>query len=264
MAFFWFLSCFALVGVAHGCGVPDIPPVLSDLARIINGENAVPGSWPWQVSLQTNTGFHYCGGSLICENWVVTAAHCEVSTSDVVVAGVYDLKRTDKFTQFLQIEKVFTHPSYDSNTLCNDIAVIKLATPARFTTRVSPVCLPDATDDFPAQTQCVTTGWGQTNVFPPKTPRKLQQGVLPLVSSNACRNYWGDFCNKILCAGGSGVSSCMGDSGGPLVCQKGGVWNLVGTVSGGSGDCSTSTPALYGRVTALVSWVRQTVGKYPC
>ncbi|XP_015671362.1 chymotrypsinogen B-like [Protobothrops mucrosquamatus] len=77
MALVWLLSCLALLGVARGCGVPAIAPSITAYARIVNGEDAVPGSWPWQVSLQDKTGFHFCGGSLINENWVVTAAHCD-------------------------------------------------------------------------------------------------------------------------------------------------------------------------------------------
>ncbi|KAM6176957.1 chymotrypsinogen B-like [Erethizon dorsatum] len=265
MAFLWLLSCFALVGAACDCGVPAIPPVLSGLTRIINGEDAVPGSWPWQVSLQDKTGFHFCGGSLICPCWVVTAAHCEVTKSDVVVLGEYDLDSDEEDVQVLAIEQVFTHPNYSSDTIDNDIALIKLATPAQFTDTVSPVCLPWAIDDFPSGTLCVTTGWGRTRFFPSKTPSKLQQGVLPLVSTDDCEKYWGNQVTEaMICAGGDGVSPCMGDSGGPLVCQKDGVWYLVGIVSWGSGTCSTSIPAVYTRVTALLSWVQEILEQYPC
>uniref|UniRef100_A0A8D0Y485 chymotrypsin n=1 Tax=Sus scrofa TaxID=9823 RepID=A0A8D0Y485_PIG len=241
-----------------GCGVPAIPPVLSGLSRIVNGENAVPGSWPWQVSLQDSTGFHFCGGSLISEDWVVTAAHCGVTTSDVVVAGEYDQASDAEDIQVLKIAKVFKNPNFSLLTVRNDITLLKLATPARFSRTVSAVCLPSASDDFPAGTLCATTGWGKTKYTALKTPDKLQQAALPIVSSTVCKSYWGSKVTDVMiCAGASGVSSCMGDSGGPLVCQKNGAWTLVGIVSWGSSTCSTTTPAVYARVTALIPWVQQ-------
>ncbi|KAM4801322.1 chymotrypsinogen B [Urocitellus parryii] len=258
MASLWLLSCFALLGTAFGCGVPAIHPVLSGLARIVNGEDAIPGSWPWQVSLQDKTGFHFCGGSLISENWVVTAAHCGVKTTDLVVAGEFDQGSNKENIQVIKIAKVFKNPKFSMLTVRNDITLLKLATPARFSQTVSAVCLPDANDDFPAGTQCVTTGWGKTKYNANKTPDKLQQAVLPLVSTADCKKSWGSKITDVMvCAGANGVSSCMGDSGGPLVCQKNGAWTLVGIVSWGSGTCSTTTPAVYARVTALMPWVQQ-------
>ncbi|KFO21229.1 Chymotrypsinogen B [Fukomys damarensis] len=242
------------------CGSPAIPPVLSGLARIIHGEDAVPGSWPWQVSLQDETGFHFCGGSLICPYWVVTAAHCQVRTSDVVVAGEYDLASGEEDVQVLEIAEVFPNPDFSFENASGDIALIRLATPAQLTLTVSPVCLPCACGDFGPGTLCVTTGWGLSSFDSRETPSKLQQAVLPLVSTEECKNYLSDYftiTDQMICAGGSGVSSCLGDSGGPLVCQKDGAWTLVGIVSGGSGTCDTSTPGVYARVTALVSWVRE-------
>ncbi|XP_071075947.1 chymotrypsinogen B isoform X2 [Desmodus rotundus] len=162
MANLWLLSCFALVGAAFGCGVPAIPPMLSGLSRIVNGEDAVPGSWPWQVSLQDDTGFHFCGGSLISEDWVVTAAHCGVKTSHLVVAGEFDQGSDAEDIQVLKIAKVFKNPKYNTITTNNDITLLKLATPARFSQTVSAVCLPDEADDFAAGTLCATTGWGLT------------------------------------------------------------------------------------------------------
>ncbi|XP_010381273.2 chymotrypsinogen B2 [Rhinopithecus roxellana] len=258
MAFLWLLSCFALVGAAFGCGVPAIPPVLSGLTRIVNGEDAVPGSWPWQVSLQDNTGFHFCGGSLISEDWVVTAAHCGVRTSDVVVVGEFDQGSDEENIQVLKIAEVFRNPSFSIFTMRNDITLLKLATPAVFSQTVSAVCLPSADDDFPAGTVCITTGWGKTKYNADKIPDKLQQAALPLLSNAECKKFWGsEITNEMICAGASGVSSCMGDSGGPLVCQKDGAWTLVGIVSWGSRTCSTTTPAVYARVTKLIPWVQK-------
>ncbi|XP_076989162.1 chymotrypsinogen 2-like [Tamandua tetradactyla] len=258
MSFLWLLSCCALLGSAFGCGVPTIQPVLSGLSRIVNGEDAVPGSWPWQVSLQDSTGFHFCGGSLISEDWVVTAAHCGVRTSHVVVAGEFDQDSDAEDVQVLKIEKVFKNPKFNIFTVSNDITLLKLATPARFSQTVSAVCLPSEGDDFPAGSLCATTGWGKTKYNAANTPERLQQAALPLLSNADCKQFWG---NKIkdtmVCAGASGVSSCMGDSGGPLVCQKDGAWTLVGIVSWGSSTCSTSMPGVYARVTELLPWVHE-------
>uniref|UniRef100_A0A8D1JFN4 chymotrypsin n=1 Tax=Sus scrofa TaxID=9823 RepID=A0A8D1JFN4_PIG len=238
-----------------GCGVPAIPPVLSGLSRIVNGEDAVPGSWPWQVSLQDSTGFHFCGGSLISEDWVVTAAHCGVTTSDVVVAGEYDQASDAEDIQVLKIAKVFKNPNFSLLTVRNDITLLKLATPARFSRTVSAVCLPSASDDFPAGTLCATTGWGKTK-YTGERPGRAGNAR----AQESWRGEGGGRGTRIRlflkCLGLDPFSSC-GDSGGPLVCQKNGAWTLVGIVSWGSSTCSTTTPAVYARVTALIPWVQQ-------
>uniref|UniRef100_A0A8C9MQZ8 chymotrypsin n=1 Tax=Serinus canaria TaxID=9135 RepID=A0A8C9MQZ8_SERCA len=238
------------------CGVPAITPVVRGYTRIVNGEAAVPGSWPWQVSLQVrrNNGFHFCGGSLISENWVVTAAHCG------------DAPGPDQ--QELKIEKVppgrdlrvFKNPKFNMLTIRDDIALIKLATPAQLSDRVSPVCLPKATDEFPGGMTCVTTGWGLTDSsgnctflspFPFPSP-----GSSKSPSPCPSLSFWGFRIRDVMvCAGADGASSCMGDSGGPLVCHKDGAWNLVGIVSWGSSTCSTKTPTVYARVTKLRDWI---------
>ncbi|XP_007477559.2 chymotrypsinogen B-like [Monodelphis domestica] len=266
MAFLQLFSCFALIAAALGesqqqlgCGVPAIEPMLSGLARIVNGEDAVPGSWPWQVSLQRG-GSHFCGGSLISENWVVTAAHCGVKTTDKVIAGEFNLGSDDDDIQVLQIAEVFKNKKFNMITVSDDIALLKLASPARLVETVSPVCLPSASDNFPEGTTCVTTGWGKTKYNAFRVPDKLQQAALPLVSTEKCKEFWGSkIKDTMICAGASGVSSCMGDSGGPLVCLKNGAWTLTGIVSWGSGTCSTSTPAVYARVTELLPWIEETL-----
>ncbi|XP_043935470.1 chymotrypsinogen A-like [Protopterus annectens] len=245
---------------AQECGVQAIKPVISGYARIVNGEEAVSGSWPWQISLQDRTNWHFCGASLISSQWVVTAAHCGVSTSDRIVLGEHDRGSSDEPIFVASVAKVITHPNWNSNTINNDITLIKLSSPVTFTDRISPVCLAEATDDYPGGLLCVTTGWGKTRYNSFTTPNKLQQTALPLLTPANFRTYWGSNITDIMiCAGAAGASSCMGDSGGPLVCQKNGAWHLVGIVSWGSSICSTSTPAVYARVTALRSWIDQTI-----
>nr|XP_057945524.1 chymotrypsin B-like [Doryrhamphus excisus] len=259
MAFLWIVSCLAFVSAAYGCGTPAIPPEVTGYARIVNGEEAVPHSWPWQVSLQQSNGFHFCGGSLINENWVVTAAHCNVRTYHRVIAGEHDKGYgSNEAVQTLRPAKVFTHPKWNPRTINNDIALIKLSTPARLGTNVSPVCLAESTDSFAPSMTCVTSGWGLTRYNAPSTPNKLQQAALPLLSNEQCKRHWGsNISDVMICAGGDGATSCMGDSGGPLVCEKDNAWTLVGIVSWGSSRCSTSTPAVYARVTELRAWVDQ-------
>ncbi|KAF3817649.1 hypothetical protein GH733_012936, partial [Mirounga leonina] len=179
--------------------------MLSGLSRIVNGEDAVPGSWPWQDS----TGFHFYGGSLISEDWVVTAAHCRVSTSHLVMTGEFNQRSDEENIQVLTIAKVFKNPKFNMLTVQNDITLLKLATPARFSQTVYPVCLPKATDEFPPGLLCVTTGWGRTKYNANKTPDKLQPAALPLLSNAEGQKFRGSKTTDVMiCAGASGVSPC--------------------------------------------------------
>ncbi|XP_036044684.1 chymotrypsin-like protease CTRL-1 [Onychomys torridus] len=248
-----------LLGSSWGCGVPAITPALSYNQRIVNGENAVSGSWPWQVSLQESNGYHFCGGSLISPNWVVTAAHCQVTPGrHFVVLGEYDRSSNVEPVQVLSIAKAITHPSWNPTTMNNDVTLLKLASPAQYTKRISPVCLASPNEALPAGITCVTTGWGRTSGVGNVTPARLQQVVLPLVTVNQCRQYWGSrITDSMICAGGSGASSCQGDSGGPLVCQKGNTWVLIGIVSWGTQNCNVQAPAMYTRVSKFNTWINQ-------
>uniref|UniRef100_A0A8C9XBL0 chymotrypsin n=1 Tax=Sander lucioperca TaxID=283035 RepID=A0A8C9XBL0_SANLU len=225
-------------------------------SRIINGEEAVPHSWPWQVSLQYSNGFHFCGGSLVNKNWVVTAAHCDVRS----VHAFMEHDRSSN-AENIQVMKVFKHPHYNYGVrFNNDIQLVKLASSAKMNTHVSPVCVAETGDYIPGGTKCVTTGWGLTHSDSPNTPTRLQQVALPLLTNEQCRRYFGNSLSRqMICAGASGVSSCKGDSGGPLVCQKAGAWTLVGIVSWGSGDCNPRRPAVYARVTKLRAWMDQII-----
>ncbi|XP_030225281.1 chymotrypsin-like protease CTRL-1 isoform X1 [Gadus morhua] len=270
---FLMLSCFALVASGLGCGMPSIrPQVREEGNKIVNGQNAVSGSWPWQVSLQETSGFHFCGGSLINQNWVVTAGHCRVTPGrHRVVLGEHDRQSNAEQIQVISIARAITHPYYNGQNFNNDVTLLRLASPARMSSRVSPVCLATPGSDPAAGTRCFTTGWGKTGHLPSPHPlplipssasaRYLQQTSLPLLSSTQCRQYWGQnrITDAMICAGASGVSSCQGDSGGPLVCERSGVWSQVGIVSWGTSNCNVRTPAVYARVSYLRRWIDQTV-----
>uniref|UniRef100_A0A3B4CCX0 chymotrypsin n=1 Tax=Pygocentrus nattereri TaxID=42514 RepID=A0A3B4CCX0_PYGNA len=243
MAVLWVLSCHSL---AHspfsGCGDPSITLVISSYSRIVNSEEAEPRSWPWQH----NTGLHFCGGSLINEWWVVTAAHYSVRLSTLVVLGQPSCPASDLHA-----------PQYDSFTINNEI-LIKLASPVQLNPHVSPEYLAETSDNFSDGMKCVTSGWGWTKHNVSDTPALLQQTILPLLTSDGCRHYWGSqIADKMICDGASGASTCMvlysenifalymaflfqSDSGGSLVCQKAGAWTLVGMACPGEAAMITA------------------------
>ncbi|XP_067306875.1 chymotrypsinogen 2-like [Pseudorasbora parva] len=109
------ITCFALVASALGCGVPAIRPQTIG-RKIVNGQNAISGSLPWQVSLQRPNGFHFCGGSLINQNWVLTAAHCAVVVGyHHVILGEHDRRSNVEPIQF----KLFSKDVVSQDELVN-------------------------------------------------------------------------------------------------------------------------------------------------
>ncbi|XP_077063491.1 chymotrypsin B [Siphateles boraxobius] len=253
------ITCLTLVVSALGCGEPAIKPQTIG-SRIVNGQNAISGSWPWQVSLQTPNGFHFCGGSLINQNWVLTAAHCGVVLGyHRVILGEHNRGSNVELIQVKLVSKVITHPFYSSRTINNDIGLLKLASPVVFTPRISPVCLAPSTINILPGTRCFTTGWGKTATT--SSPLILQQTGLPITSPAVCRQIWGQsrITDAMICAGASGSSSCQGDSGGPLVCESSGAWTLVGSVSWGIRTCDTRFPGVYARISQLRSWIDTTI-----
>ncbi|CAI9598470.1 unnamed protein product [Staurois parvus] len=182
-------------------------------------------------------------------------------TAHRVVLGAFDRSSTSEQIQTKSISKVFSS-SYNSQTFVNDITLIKLATPATFNIRVSPVCLAASSDVFNGGELCITSGWGYTNAATKTLPAKLQQATLPIVSNADCQRAWGSKVQaSMICAGASNVSSCMGDSGGPLVCLRNGAWNLAGIVSWGSASCNLFYPVVYTRVSSFRTWVDQIIAK---
>ncbi|KAM7234945.1 hypothetical protein CapIbe_013765 [Capra ibex] len=253
-----------LVAGALSCGVPTYPPQLS---RVVGGEDARPNSWPWQVSLQYSSSGqwrHTCGGSLIEQNWVLTAAHCISSSRTYrVVVGRQSLSTAESGSLTVAVSKSVIHEKWNSNQLAqgNDIALLKLASSVPLTDKIQLGCLPPAGTILPNNYVCYVTGWGrlQTNGA---LPDILQQGELLVVDYATCSqpSWWGSTVKtNMICAGGDGVtSSCNGDSGGPLNCQAGnGQWQVHGIVSFGSSlGCNYyRKPSVFTRVSNYNDWI---------
>ncbi|XP_078068133.1 chymotrypsin-like protease CTRL-1 [Mustelus asterias] len=237
-------------------GAPSVDPTETYTSRIVNGQVAKPGSWPWQVSLQDYYGRHFCGGSLITQNWVITAAHCNFNPGyHHVVLGEFDMYSSAEPVQIKSVSQVITHPYWNPYNMNYDCTLLRLSSPAGISNYVSPIRLVTANAYIPEGTTCITTGWGRT-VPGGSIATKLMQTNIPIIDPQTCRQYWGNQISDIMiCAGASGSSSCQGDSGGPLVCYGNTGWNLVGIVSWGTVNCNTYSPAVYARVSKLRSFV---------
>ncbi|OCT73465.1 chymotrypsin-like elastase family member 2A [Xenopus laevis] len=256
------------VAGAYSCGVPTYQPVVS---RVVNGEDTVPHSWPWQVSLQylyNGYWYHTCGGSLVASNWVLTAAHC-ISSSNTyrVQLGKHNLRQVESGQKTINVIKLINHSQWNPNRLSNgfDISLIKLEESVESTDTIQPACLPPAGFILPHQFGCYVTGWGNLQTGGP-APDKLQQGLLLVVDHENCSqpDWWGrSVQTNMICGGGDGIiSSCNGDSGGPLNCRNAdGAWEVHGVVSFGSSlGCNyPKKPSVFSRVSEFNSWISTTI-----
>nr|XP_002721889.1 serine protease 1 [Oryctolagus cuniculus] len=221
--------------------------------KIVGGYTCQANSVPYQVSL--NSGYHFCGGSLINSQWVVSAAHCYKSQIQVRL-GEHNIKVTEGSEQFISSSKVIRHPSYNSATVDNDIMLIKLKSAASLNSKVAAVSLPSSCAS--AGTQCLVSGWGNTLSSGTNNPDLLQCLKAPILSDSTCRSsYPNQITSNMFCLGflEGGKDSCQGDSGGPVVCNGA----LQGIVSWGYGCAQKNKPGVYTKVCNYVSWIRQTI-----
>lgn len=252
-------------GTEAACGVVS-------QARITGGSSANPGQWPWQVSITFN-GIHVCGGSLVSNQWVLSAAHCfprEHHKDDYEVKlGAHQLDAfSDAFT-VRGVAEIITHQSYLEEGSKGDIALLRLNIPVSFSRHIRPICLPAANASFPNGLHCTVTGWG--HVAPSvnlQVPRPLQQLNVPLISRDTCNCLYNIKANPeephfiqqdMMCAGyvAGGKDACQGDSGGPLSCPVGGLWYLAGIVSWGDACGAPNRPGVYTMTSSYASWIHK-------
>ncbi|XP_061221474.1 trypsin I-P38-like [Neopsephotus bourkii] len=244
-----YLLFVAFLGVAVAFPVNND----DDDDKIVGGYTCAANSVPFQVSL--NNGYHFCGGALINSQWVVSAAHCYKYSMQVHL-GKHNLALKESTQQVIRAAKIIRHSDFNSDTLDNDIMLIKLATPAQLNAAVQTVALP--TRCVTAGTECLISGWGNTRSSGSAYPDTLQCLKAPVLSSSACsRAYPGDITSNMICVGflEGGKDSCQGDSGGPVVCNG----QLQGIVSWGLGCAQKGYPGVYTKVCNYVSWIRATM-----
>ncbi|XP_030153718.1 complement factor D isoform X2 [Lynx canadensis] len=224
--------------------------------RILGGREAESHARPYMASVQVN-GKHVCGGFLVSERWVLSAAHCVEDLADgklQVLLGAHSLSQPEPSKRLYDVLRAVPHPDSRPDTIDHDLLLLQLSEKAELGPAVQPLAWQRLDRDVAAGTLCDVAGWGVVT-HAGRRPDRLQQLQLRVLDRATCnqRTYHdGTITRSMMCGESNRRDTCKGDSGGPLVC--GGVAEAV--VTSGSRVCGNrKKPGIYTRLASYVAWI---------
>ncbi|XP_071470892.1 transmembrane protease serine 11A [Marmota flaviventris] len=245
----------------NGCGKRAVPLIVN---RIMSGELADKGAWPWQASLQ-RSNIHQCGATLISDRWLVTAAHCFKNNANPRQWTVTFGTTINPPLMKREVKRIIVHERYHSPAREYDIAVVHFYPRVTFSDDIRRICLPEASASFPPNSTVYITGFGAL-YYGGESQNNLREAKVKIISNDVCKQpqvYGNDIKFGMFCAGYlEGIyDACRGDSGGPLVIKDlKDTWYLIGIVSWGDNCGQKNKPGVYTQVTYYRRWIASKTG----
>ncbi|XP_037032043.1 trypsin-1 isoform X2 [Bradysia coprophila] len=246
-------------------------------SRVVGGTNAEESEFPFIVSL-TRRGGHFCGATIVNDQWLLTAGHCVCNGLNRFmkpnqIKSVIGLHTMSSFKDNaiessafeMNIRTIVTHPDYRCESVKDDIALLRLHKTIIFTDVVKPACILSSENNYEGDV-AVVSGWGWTmeDQSTGDPANILQKASVNVWKNSDCQKSFREKGSDIIltenqiCAGhvSGGIDSCWADSGGPLITPN---HSLIGVVSTGVGCGRPGLPGIYTRVSKYINWIKQTI-----